>query len=409
MEHILDILKERGFLAQVTFEDELYEQLKAPTTFYVGFDPTADSLHIGHYIPIMAMAHMQRAGHKPIALMGGGTAMIGDPSGKTDMRKMLTVETIDHNVECIKKQMSRFLDFNNDKAIIVNNGDWLRHLNFIEFMRDIGSQFSVNRMLTAECYKARMATENGLSFLEFTYMLMQSYDFLELFHRYGCRLEMGGNDQWSNMLGGADLVRKKENEKAFACTFQLLLTHDGRKMGKTEAGALWLDPVKTTPYQFYQYWRNVDDKDVEKCLALLTFLPMDEVRRLSSLKDAEINEAKKILAFEVTKLVHGEEEAVKAAEASQALFGSGSSSENVPAVEISEEEFRADARVSTMLVKAGLCKSQSDARKQIEQNAVSVNDSKITDPVSILTMDQIGDNGAMLKKGRKGFCRIIIK
>ena len=409
MEHILDILKERGFLAQVTFEDELYEQLKAPTTFYVGFDPTADSLHIGHYIPIMAMAHMQRAGHKPIALMGGGTAMIGDPSGKTDMRKMLTVETIDHNVECIKKQMSRFLDFNNDKAIIVNNGDWLRHLNFIEFMRDIGSQFSVNRMLTAECYKARMATENGLSFLEFTYMLMQSYDFLELFHRYGCRLEMGGNDQWSNMLGGADLVRKKENEKAFACTFQLLLTHDGRKMGKTEAGALWLDPVKTTPYQFYQYWRNVDDKDVEKCLALLTFLPMDEVRRLGSLKDAEINEAKKILAFEVTKLVHGEEEAVKAAEASQALFGSGSSSENVPAVEISEEEFRADARVSTMLVKAGLCKSQSDARKQIEQNAVSVNDSKITDPVSILTMDQIGDNGAMLKKGKKGFCRIIIK
>lgn len=236
---------------------------------------------------------MQRAGHKPIALMGGGTAMIGDPSGKTDMRKMLTVETIDHNVECIRQQMSRFLDFSDGKALIVNNGDWLRHLNFIDFMRDIGSQFSVNRMLTAECYKARMATENGLSFLEFTYMLMQSYDFLELFHRYGCRLEMGGNDQWSNMLGGADLVRKKENEKAFACTFQLLLTHDGRKMGKTEAGALWLDPAKTSPYNFYQYWRNVDDKDVEKCLALLTFLPMDEVRRLGALKDAEINEAKK--------------------------------------------------------------------------------------------------------------------
>ena len=408
MEHILDILKERGFIAQVTFEDELYEQLKEPTTFYVGFDPTADSLHIGHYIPIMAMAHMQRAGHKPIALMGGGTAMIGDPSGKTDMRKMLTVETIDHNVECIKKQMSRFLDFSQDKALIVNNGDWLRHLNFIEFMRDIGSQFSVNRMLTADCYKARMATENGLSFLEFTYMLMQSYDFLELFHRYGCRLEMGGNDQWSNMLGGADLVRKKENEKAFACTFQLLLTHDGRKMGKTEAGALWLDPVKTTPYQFYQYWRNVDDKDVEKCLALLTFLPMDEVRRLGALRDAEINEAKKVLAFEVTKLVHGEEEAVKAAEAASALFGSGSMSGNIPTLSISASDLAEDARVSTMLLKSGLCKSQSDARSQIVQNAVSVNEKKVTDPAAVLMMQDFGKDGVMIKKGKKGFCRVVI-
>ena len=408
MEHILDILKERGFLAQMTFEDELYEQLKNPTTFYVGFDPTADSLHIGHYIPIMAMAHMQRAGHKPIALMGGGTAMIGDPSGKTDMRKMLTVETIDHNVECIRQQMSRFLDFSDGKALIVNNGDWLRHLNFIDFMRDIGSQFSVNRMLTAECYKARMATENGLSFLEFTYMLMQSYDFLELFHRYGCRLEMGGNDQWSNMLGGADLVRKKENEKAFACTFQLLLTHDGRKMGKTEAGALWLDPAKTSPYNFYQYWRNVDDKDVEKCLALLTFLPMDEVRRLGALKDAEINEAKKVLAYEVTKLVHGKEEAVKAAEAAEALFGGGASASNVPTLEISEDEWSQDSRISTLLVRSGLCKSQSDARKQIEQNAVSVNDLKISDPAAVLSKDQLGENGAMLKKGKKGFCRIVI-
>lgn len=408
MEHILDILKERGFIAQTTFEDELYEQLKKPTVFYVGFDPTADSLHIGHYIPIMAMAHMQRAGHKPIALMGGGTAMIGDPSGKTDMRKMLTVEAIDHNVECIKGQMSRFLDFGEDKAIIVNNGDWLRHLNFIDFMRDIGSQFSVNRMLTAECYKARMATENGLSFLEFTYMLMQSYDFLELFNRYGCRLEMGGNDQWSNMLGGADLVRKKLNEKAYACTFQLLLTHDGRKMGKTEAGALWLDPVKTTPYQFYQYWRNVDDKDVEKCLALLTFLPMDEVHRLGALRDAEINEAKKILAFEVTKLVHGENEARKAADASEALFGKGTSAENIPTVEFSSEELVKDARVSTLLVLAGLCKSQSDARKQIEQNAVSVNDRKILDPSATLAKEDFGSDGVLLKKGKKGFCRFII-
>ena len=409
MEHVLDILKERGFLAQITFEEELYDLLKNPTTFYVGFDPTADSLHIGHYIPIMAMAHMQRAGHRPIALMGGGTAMIGDPSGKTDMRKMMTTETIDSNVECIKKQMSRFLNFSDNKAIIVNNGDWLRNLNFIDFMRDIGSLFSVNKMLTAECYKARMATENGLSFLEFTYMLMQSYDFLELFHRYGCRLEMGGNDQWSNMLGGADLVRRKDGEKAYACTFQLLLTHDGRKMGKTEAGALWLDPFKTNPYQFYQYWRNVDDKDVEKCLALLTFLPMDEVRRLGALRDSEINEAKKILAYEVTKLVHGEEEAKKAADASNSLFGGGASLSNVPTLEVTEEDIISDGRVSTLLVRSGLCKSQSDARKQIEQNAVSLNDSKVNDPGASVSPEDLRGDGLLLKKGKKGFCRVIVR
>lgn len=408
MEHVLDVLKERGFIAQTTFEDELYEQLKEPTTFYVGFDPTADSLHIGHYIPIMAMSWMQRYGHKPIALMGGGTAMIGDPSGKTDMRKMLTVENIDQNVECIKKQMSRFLDFSDDKAIIVNNGDWLRHLNFIEFMRDIGSMFNVNRMLTAECYKARLATENGLSFLEFTYMLMQSYDFLELFHRYGCRLEMGGNDQWSNMLGGADLVRRKDNEKAFACTFQLLLTHDGRKMGKTEAGALWLDPVKTTPFQFYQYWRNVDDKDVEKCLALLTFLPMDEVRRLGALEGSEINEAKKVLAFEVTKLVHGEEEAQKAADAAASLFSGNAGSMNIPSLTVTAEDISADGRVSTLLVKSGLCKSQGDARKQIEQNAVSIGDDKVSDAMASVTVEMIGKDGLILKKGKKGFVRIVL-
>ena len=408
MEHILDILKDRGFIAQTTFEDELYEQLKSPTVFYVGFDPTADSLHIGHYIPIMAMAHMQRAGHKPIALMGGGTAMIGDPSGKTDMRKMLSTDAIDHNVECIKKQMSRFLDFSDNKAIIVNNADWLRNLNFIEFMRDIGSMFSVNKMLTAECYKARMATENGLSFLEFTYMLMQSYDFLELFHRYGCRLEMGGNDQWSNMLGGADLVRRKEQEKAFACTFQLLLTHDGRKMGKTESGALWLDPEKTSPYNFYQYWRNVDDKDVEKCLALLTFLPMDEVRRLGALQGAELNEAKKVLAFEVTKLVHGEEAAVQAEAAAKALFSGGPSGGNIPTLTVTSAELAEDARISTMLVRSGLCKSQSDARKQIEQNAVSLENEKIMDVSSVLTAEQIGTGGILLKKGKKGFCRVIL-
>ena len=409
MEHILDILKDRGFIAQTTFEDELYEQLKTPTTFYVGFDPTADSLHIGHYIPIMAMAHMQKAGHRPIALMGGGTAMIGDPSGKTDMRKMMTVETIDHNVECIKKQMSRFLDFSEGKAIIVNNGDWLRHLNFIEFMRDIGSMFNVNRMLTADCYKARMATENGLSFLEFTYMLMQSYDFLQLFQRYDCRLEMGGNDQWSNMLGGADLVRRKlEGAKAFACTFQLLLTHDGRKMGKTEAGALWLDPEKTTPYDFYQYWRNVDDQDVQKCLSLLTFLPMDEVRRLGALQGAEINEAKKVLAYEVTRLGHGEEEARKAQDGASALFGGSGDSSNVPTLEVTTEELAADSRITTLLVRSGLCKSQSDARKQIEQNAVSLAGEKVADPLASVSSDQIS-GGLLLKKGKKGYCRIILK
>ena len=407
--HILDILKERGFIAQTTFEDELYKQLEEPTTFYVGFDPTADSLHIGHYIPIMAMAHMQKAGHKPIALMGGGTAMIGDPSGKTDMRKMMTTQTIDQNVECIKKQMSRFLDFSEGQAIIVNNGDWLRNLNFIEFMRDIGSMFSVNNMLRADCYRARMESENGLSFLEFTYMLMQSYDFLELFNRYGCRLEMGGNDQWSNMLGGADLVRRKLGEKAFACTFQLLLTHDGKKMGKTEKGALWLDPNKCTPYDFYQYWRNVDDKDVEKCLGLLTFLPMDEVRRLGALKDSAINEAKRVLAYEVTKLVHGEEEAKKAAEAAAALFAGGANSANIPTFELTSDELAADPRLSTMLVKSGLCKGQNDARTQIKANAVSVAGAKVTDEAAIITADMFGEDGLMIQKGKKNFRRIILK
>ena len=409
MTHVLDTLKERGFLAQMTFPEELYEQLKEPTTFYVGFDPTADSLHIGHYIPIMAMAHMQKAGHKPIALMGGGTAMIGDPSGKTDMRKMMTVETIDNNVECIKKQMSRFLDFSEGQAIIVNNGDWLRNLNFIEFMRDIGSMFSVNTMLRADCYKARMESENGLSFLEFTYMLMQSYDFLELFNRYGCRLEMGGNDQWSNMLGGADLVRRKEQEKAFACTFQLLLTHDGRKMGKTEKGALWLDPAKTTPFDFYQYWRNIDDKDVEKCLGLLTFLPMDEVRRLGALEGSEINEAKKVLAFEVTKLVHGEEEARKAADAALALFAGGMNGADVPSFELTADMLAQDARVTTFLVLSGLCKSQTDARNQIKAGAVYLGEEKITDFAAAVTADMFGEDGLMLKKGKKGFRRLILK
>ncbi len=409
MANVLDTLRERGFLAQMTFEDELYKQLEEPTTFYVGFDPTADSLHIGHYIPIMAMAHMQKAGHRPIALMGGGTAMVGDPSGKTDMRKMMTVETIDNNVAHIKEQMGRFLDFSDGKALIVNNGDWLRHMNFIDFMRDIGTMFSVNKMLTAECYKARMASENGLSFLEFTYMLMQSYDFLELFHRYGCRLEMGGNDQWSNMLGGADLVRRKDNERAYACTFQLLLTHDGRKMGKTEKGALWLDPNKTSPFDFYQYWRNVDDKDVEKCLGLLTFLPMDEVRRLGALEGSAINEAKKVLAYEVTKLVHGEEEAQKAADAAQALFAGGANGQNVPSFEVTRAMLEEDGRVTTMLALAGMCRSKSDARKQVEAGAVLVADEKVTDVNAVITPEQFGEDGLMLRKGKKTFCRLILK
>ena len=405
--HILDVLKERGFIAQVTFEDELYEQLKEPTTFYVGFDPTADSLHIGHYIPIMAMAHMQRAGHRPIALMGGGTGMIGDPSGKSDMRKMMTTETIDANVASIKKQMSRFLDFGEGGAIIANNADWLRSLNYVDFLREIGKYFSVNQMLTAECYKQRM--ERGLTFLEFNYMLMQGYDFLELFRRYGCRLEMGGDDQWSNMLAGADLIRRKEQERAFALTFKLLLTHEGKKMGKTEKGALWLDASKTTPYEFYQYWRNVDDADVEKCLGLLTFLPMDEVRRLGALEGSEINEAKKVLAFEVTKLVHGEEEASKAASAASALFGGGTMAGSVPTTEITAEQLAADARLTSLLTMVGIAKSNSAARKLVEQNAVSINDEKVTDVNYALRAEDIPADGLMIRSGKKTYHRILLK
>ena len=408
MAHILDTLKERGFIAQMTFEDELYKQLEEPTTFYVGFDPTADSLHIGHYIPIMAMAHMQRAGHRPIALMGGGTAMIGDPSGKSDMRKMMTVETIDSNVAAMKKQMSRFLDFSDGKAIIANNADWLRSLNYLSFMRDVGPWFSVNDMLRADCYKTRFESGNGLSFLEFTYMLLQSYDFLELFRRYGCRLQMGGNDQWSNMMHGADLIRRKDQEKAFACTFQLLLTHDGRKMGKTEAGALWLDANKCKPYDFYQYWRNVDDQDVEKCLGLLTFLPMDEVRRLDALQGSEINEAKRVLAYEVTKLVHGEEEAQKAQEAALALFAGGESS-HVPTFTVTSQMLEEDARIAAFLALSGLCRGKSDARKQIEAGAVQVNGEKVTDPNAVLDASQFSDGGVLLRKGKKSYIRLILQ
>ena len=407
----LNLLKERGFVKQITFEEDLYKAFdQEMVPFYVGFDPTADSLHIGHYIPIMAMAHLQKAGHKPFALMGGGTGMIGDPSGKSDLRKVLTVEDIDNNVAHVKKQMESFLDFDPAKkncAVIVNNADWLRDLNYIDFLRDVGALFSVNRMLTAECYKQRL--ERGLTFLEFNYMLMQSYDFLELNHRYGVKLQCGGDDQWSNMLSGADLIRRKDQKDAFALTFQLLLTHDGRKMGKTEKGALWLDPEKCSPYDFYQYWRNVDDADVEKCLGLLTFLPMDEVRRLGALQGSEINEAKRILAFEVTKNVHGEEEARKAQQAAEALFGGGALAGSVPTTEISAEELAADNRIVALIAKVGLCKSNGEARKTIQGGGLYIGDEKVQDVDFRVTEDMLAGDGLLVRKGKKSYHRFVKK
>ena len=417
----LDLLKERGFVKQITFEDELYRAFdEGMVSFYVGFDPTADSLHIGHYIPIMAMAHLQKAGHKPFALMGGGTGMIGDPSGKSDLRKVLTVEDIDNNVAHIRRQMERFLDFDAAKpncAQIVNNADWLRSLNYIDFLRDVGAMFSVNKMLTAECYKQRL--ERGLTFLEFNYMLMQSYDFLELHKRYGVDLQCGGDDQWSNMLAGADLIRRYYSEKSlkeegvdaarhksFALTFQLLLTHDGRKMGKTEKGALWLDPDKCSPYDFYQYWRNVDDQDVEKCLGLLPFLPMDEVRRLGALKDSAINEAKRVLAYEVTKNVHGEEEARKAQQAAEALFSGAAMGGSVPTTEVGADELEAENRLLAWIARVGLCKSNKEARQNITAGAVTVNDEKITDVDYRITMDMLQGDGLLIRKGKKSYHKL---
>ena len=406
--HILDQLKDRGFLAQITFEEDLYKAMeKEPITFYLGIDPTADSLHVGHFIPIVAATHLQRAGHKPIILCGGGTAMIGDPSGKSDMRKMMSRETIASNVAAIQKQLSRFLDFSEGNARMVNNGDWLLNLNYVDFLRDVGAYFSVNRMLTAECYKRRL--ETGLTFLEFNYMLMQSYDFLELFKNYGCRLQIGGDDQWSNMLSGADLIRRKEQQDAFAMTCKLIMTHDGKKMGKTEKGALWLDPNRTTPYEFYQYWRNVGDADVERFLGLLTFLPMEEVRRLGALKDQAINEAKRVLAFEVTKLVHGEEEAMKAQDAAQALFGGGGSQENVPTFEVNSAMLAEDNRVTTLLALCGLCASRGEARKMVQGGGIAVADEKVTDIEARIEKEQIGTDGLLLRKGKKNYCRLILK
>ncbi|MBR2924518.1 MAG: tyrosine--tRNA ligase [Clostridia bacterium] len=406
--HVLDMLKERGFVAQVTFEEDLYKAMeKGPVTFYLGIDPTADSLHVGHFMPIIMASHLQKAGHRPIILCGGGTAMIGDPSGKTDMRKMLTKETIAGNVAAIQNQLSRFMEFGEGKATMVNNGDWLLNLNYVDFLREIGAHFSVNRMLTAECYKRRM--ETGLTFLEFNYMIMQSYDFLQLFKTHGCRLQIGGDDQWSNMLGGADLIRRKEKEDAFALTCKLIMTHDGKKMGKTEKGALWLDPNRTSPYEFYQYWRNVADQDVERFLGLLTFLPMDEVRRLGALEGAEINEAKKVLAFEITKMIHGEEEATKAAEAAAALFAGGGASQNVPTFEVSAAELAEDNRITTLLASCGLCKSRGDARKMVESGAVAANEEKVTDINMAITAEMIGTEGLLLRKGKKGYCRLMLK
>ncbi len=402
MENVLDVLQERGFIEQLTHEDEIRELLgKEKITFYIGFDPTADSLHVGHFLTIMAMAHMQKAGHRPIALMGGGTGMIGDPTGKTDMRKMLTVEQIDHNVECFKKQLSRLIDFSDGKALIVNNADWIRNLNYIDFLRNIGVHFSVNQMLTAECYKTRL--EKGLSFLEFNYMPMQANDFLELNKQYGCVMQLGGSDQWANILGGVDLIRRKEHKPAYGMTFKLLTTSEGKKMGKTEGGAVWLDAQKTTPYEFYQYWRNVGDKDVEKCLALLTFLPMDEVRRLGALEGSEINKAKEILAFEVTKIIHGEEEAKKAQEAARALFAGGAEGGSIPTTEITKDELADGMDILTLLVKCGLIASKSEGRRLVQQNGLKLNEEKVTAFDYMVTEKDFVDGKAKIQKGKKVF------
>ena len=406
---LYDELVARGLIAQVTDEEEIKDLINnGKATFYIGFDPTADSLHVGHFMALCLMKRLQMAGNKPIALIGGGTAMIGDPSGRTDMRQMMTPETIQHNCDCFKKQMSRFIDFSDGKALMVNNADWLMDLNYIDVLREVGAHFSVNRMLTAECYKQRM--EKGLSFLEFNYMIMQSDDFYTLYQKYGCNMEFGGDDQWSNMLGGTELIRRKLGKDAYAMTINLLLNSEGKKMGKTQSGAVWLDPEKTSPFDFFQYWRNVADSDVLKCIRMLTFLPLEEIDAMESWEGAQLNQAKEILAFELTKLVHGEEEATKAREASHALFAGGGDSAHMPTVELSAADFAdGDMDILALLVKTELAPSRSDARRAVEQGGVSVADEKVTDIKTAYNADFFGADGLVVKRGKKKFVKVVVK
>ena len=402
-------LKARGLIAQVTDEDEIKEMVNnGKATFYIGFDPTADSLHVGHFMALCLMKRLQMAGNRPIALLGGGTGMIGDPSGRTDMRQMMTKETIQHNIDCFKKQMSRFIDFSDGKALMVNNADWLLNLNYVDLLRDVGAHFSVNRMLTAECYKQRM--ERGLSFLEFNYMIMQSYDFYMLYQKYGCNMQFGGDDQWSNMLGGTELIRRKLGKDAYAMTITLLLNSEGKKMGKTQSGAVWLDPNKTSPFDFYQYWRNVDDADVIKCMRLLTFLPLEEIDEMAKWEGSELNKAKEILAYQLTELVHGEEEAKKAQEGARALF-SGADTSHMPTTEISEEDFDEEGKIDliTLLVKTELVPSRSEGRRAIQQGGVSIDGEKLTDIYHTVEKDAFAGDGIVLKRGKKKFKKICVK
>ncbi len=405
---VYEELVARGLIAQVTDEEEIKELINTgKAVFYIGFDPTADSLHVGHFMALCLMKRLQMAGNKPIALIGGGTAMIGDPSGRTDMRQMMTRETIDHNVDCFKKQMSKFIDFSDDKALLVNNADWLLDLNYVDVLRDVGPHFSVNRMLTAECYKQRM--ERGLSFLEFNYMIMQSYDFYALFRKYGCNMQFGGDDQWSNMLGGTELIRRKLGKDAYAMTINLLLNSEGKKMGKTQSGAVWLDPNKTSPFDFYQYWRNVSDGDVLKCLRMLTFLPLEQIDEMDTWEGSQLNQAKEILAFELTKLVHGEEEATKAQQGARALFSSGNAA-NMPEVTLTEDDFEdGSIGILNLMVKAGLAPSNGEARRNIQQGGVSIDGEKVSDVKAMVTREQIGTEGIILKRGKKKFMKILMK
>ena len=404
---LYDELVARGLIAQVTDEAEIRDLINnGKATFYIGFDPTADSLHVGHFMALCLMKRLQMAGNKPIALIGGGTAMIGDPSGRTDMRQMMTKETIQHNVDCFKKQMSRFIDFSDDKALLVNNADWLLDLNYIEILREVGAHFSVNRMLTAECYKQRM--EKGLSFLEFNYMIMQSYDFYVLYQKYGCNMEFGGDDQWSNMLGGTELIRRKLGKDAYAMTINLLLNSEGKKMGKTQSGAVWLDPHKTSPFDFYQYWRNVADSDVLKCIRMLTFLPLEQIDEMDHWEGAQLNQAKEILAFELTKLVHGEEEALKAQEGARALFSGAGDTAHMPTVTVNADNFaERDMDIMAVLVKAGLCDSRSDARRAVQQGGVTVDGEKVSDIATAYKLDDFSGDGKVVKRGKKKFAKVV--